>query len=68
VALTYPAEQKISAVPPRYPPADPIDVDMNRLKSTIQDLIKQAYLVNPNIDTTAIDEALRRVKCHYLWF
>jgi hypothetical protein len=68
VALTYQAEQKISAVPPRYSPSDRIEVDLNRLRSTIREVIKQAYLLNSDLDVAAINEGLKRVTSHYLWF
>ena len=68
LALGYQAEQKISAVPPDYSPCDRIEVDLNRLRWTIKDVIKQAYLLNSNLDLPAIDEGLKRVNCHCLWF
>jgi hypothetical protein len=68
VALGYQAEQKISAVPSRFPPSDHIEVDLNRLRATIKDVIKQAYLLNTNIDPAAINEGLKRVNGRYLWF
>jgi hypothetical protein len=55
-------------VPPRFPPSDRIEVDLNRLRSTIKDVIKQAYLLNTNIDPAAINEGLKRVNSRYLWF
>ncbi len=68
VALGYQAEQKISAVPPRFPPSDHIEVDLNRLRATIKEVIKQAYLLNTNIDVAAINDAIKRVNGRYLWF
>jgi len=68
VALGYQAEQKISTVPPRFSPSDHIEVDLNRLRSTIKDVVKQAYLSNTSIDPVAINEGLKRVKSRYLWF
>jgi hypothetical protein len=68
VALGYQAEQKISTVPPHFSPSDHIEVDLNRLRSTIKDVIKQAYLSNTSIDPVAINDGLKRVKSRYLWF
>jgi hypothetical protein len=68
VALDYQAEQKISAVPPRFAPSDHIEVDLNRLRAMIKEVIKQAYLLNTSIDPGAINEALKRVNGRYLWF
>jgi hypothetical protein len=68
VALGYQAEQKISTVPAHFSPSDHIEVDLNRLRSTIKDVIKQAYLSNTNIDPVAMNDGLSRVKSRYLWF
>jgi hypothetical protein len=68
VRLTSEAELRISIIPPDYFRSEQIDVDINRLRSMILQVIKQAYLVNATIIAPVIEEALRRVKCHYLWF
>lgn len=68
VALGYHAEQEISAVPRTYSPGDHIEVDLNRLRWTIKEVIKQAYLLNANVDAAAINEGLKRVSGRYLWF
>jgi hypothetical protein len=68
VALGYHAEQEISAVPRTYSPGDRIEVDLNRLRWTIKEVIKQAYLLNADVDAAAINQGLKRIKSRYLWF
>ena len=51
--------------PPTFRLNEVDEVDVKRLRRMLRDIIELA----PNeIGSGAIDKALRRVKCHYLWF
>jgi len=67
-SLTNEAELRIGRIPPNYALSEVVEIDLHPLRSMIRDVVKQAYLLKASIDGPTIEQALKRVKCHYLWF
>jgi len=65
--LTAKAEDRIATIPAPYSQQTTITVELKELDAQIWEIMVAASLAKQQIDLPEMEEALRKVKCHYLW-
>jgi hypothetical protein len=67
--LSEEAEERVGRIPASHAKLDVIEVDLAKLEEMIEDIIALAISIGGSeISLDDMEQALRKVKCHYLWF
>jgi hypothetical protein len=67
--LSKEAEDRIGRIPPSHASRDVIEVDLGKLEEMIHDIVSLAGSIGGGkINLGEMEQALKEVKCHYLWF